>query len=254
MENDDRPIGRILDRREVLALLGTMGAAAMLNACVQPGTAPASTRAGTPAASTTNAAPAPGCVVRPALTEGPLFVEEALDRSDIRPDPSTSIVSQGAPLALTFLVTQVGKQRCAPLPNVKIDIWHCDAQGIYSDTSQLGMNTVGQKFLRGYQHTDANGMANFTTIYPGWYVGRAVHIHFKIRNEQGYEFTSQLFFDDALTEEVFQAEPYASRGKPKLRNADDGIFQQSGGQLTLTVDKAPTGYVATFAIGLQLDA
>jgi protocatechuate 3,4-dioxygenase beta subunit len=256
MENDDRPIGRILDRREMLALLGTMGAATLLGACVQPGAgAPgnaASTGASAAAVATTNATLAPGCVVRPELTEGPVFVEEELNRSDIRLDPSNGVISAGVQFDLTFRVTQVGKNACTPLSGVKIDVWHCDGAGIYSDTTQLGMHTVGQKFLRGYQHTDANGIAKFTTIYPGWYEGRTVHIHFKMRNEQGYEFTSQLFFDDTLTDEVFKADPYASKGERKLRNADDSIYQQSGGQMILEVETVPTGYAATFDVGLQI--
>ncbi len=83
-----------------------------------------------------------------------------------------------------------------------VDIWHCDAAGVYSDATDPGFNTVGKKFLRGYQVTDANGGVQFTTIYPGWYRGRTVHIHFKVRAKaksgQSYEFTSQLYFDDAI--------------------------------------------------------
>lgn len=256
MHNDDLPIGRILSRREALALLGSLTSATVLGACVMPGRSGGAAPAHGPSAeavATTNANLTPGCVVRPELTEGPLFVEEEeLNRADIRTDPSNGAVSEGTQFDLTFRIAQVDNSACAPLAGVRIDIWHCDANGIYSDTDQLGMATVGQKFLRGYQLTDADGVAQFTTIYPGWYEGRAVHIHFKIRNEAGYDFTSQLFFDPAQTSEVYQQAPYAARGEPAISNEADGIYQQSGGQLLLTVEKIGTGYAATFDVGLQL--
>ena len=254
MENDDQQIGRVLSRREALTFLGAAGAATLLSACAIPNGVPfASNGPSAEAVATTNAGLAPGCVVRPELTEGPVFVEEELDRSDIRTDPANNnAVSEGTPFDLTFRITQVDNNACTPLAGVRVDIWHCDAEGIYSDTDQLGMQTVGQKFLRGYQTTDASGIAKFTTIYPGWYTGRAVHIHFKIRNAEGYEFTSQLFFDEALTDEAFKQEPYVARGEPAVRNSKDNIYQESGGQLLLTIDKVDSGYAATFDVGLQL--
>ncbi|MCB0140886.1 MAG: hypothetical protein KDE50_13350, partial [Caldilineaceae bacterium] len=193
-----------------------------------------------------------GCVVRPALTEGPVFVDEELDRSDIRLDPSDNQMSEGVQLDLTFNVSKVADGACVPLAGVQVDIWHCNAYGIYSDTTELGMHTVGQKFLRGYQVTDGNGMAHFTTIYPGWYDGRAVHIHFKMRTGDGYDFTSQLFFDDTLTDEVFANAPYNTRGERKLRNADDGIYGQSGGETLLTVNKVDSGFETAFNVALDM--
>ena len=101
-----------------------------------------------------------------------------------------------------------------------MDIWHCDAHGLYSDVSDPRFDTQGKKFLRGYQTTDSNGVAKFITIYPGWYQGRAVHIHFKIRSGSGpvYEFVSQLFFDDALSDQVYNQAPYDGRGARTPRN------------------------------------
>lgn len=258
MDGDDAQIGRILTRREVLAVLGGSGAA-FLAACA-PGaltsaspTAAAQTgAAATTAAGTSSAATAlPSCVVRPALTEGPYFVDEKLARADIRSDPSTGTLKAGAPLTLTFLVSRVTGSACAALGGAVVDVWHCDALGVYSDVSDPSFNTKGQKWLRGYQTTDASGKAQFTTIYPGWYQGRAVHIHFKIRPTSGSEFTSQLFFDDALNTEVFALAPYSQRGTQGImRNASDGIFQQSGGKLTLSVTRSGSAYAATFEIGI----
>ena len=258
IDDDDRPIGRVLSRREVLALLGTTGATLLLGGCAVPGlgSGPPGGQGGEGSAdlsalATTNATLTTDCVVRPELTEGPVFVEEDLNRSDIRIDTSNGSVSPGTQLDLTFRATQVVEGACTPLAGVQVDVWHCDAEGIYSDTNELGMQTVGQTFLRGYQITDENGMAHFTTIYPGWYEGRAVHIHFKMRTPDGYDFTSQLFFDDALTDEVFAQIPYNSRGERKLRNDDDGIFGQSGGQMMLAPSPVETGYAATFDVTLD---
>jgi protocatechuate 3,4-dioxygenase beta subunit len=264
MENDDRLIGRILSRREALAVLSATGAAVLVGCA--PGSSepePATTGPTQAVSSTeTEAATAqaavdtlPTCVVRPEMTEGPYFVDEQLNRSDIRSDPADGSVKEGAQLALTFRVSEVSDTACTPLEGVFVDIWHCDGLGVYSDAQDQGFNTVGQQFLRGYQLTDANGSARFTTIYPGWYFSRAVHIHFKIRSElnsnSSYEFTSQLFFDDVLSDQVYAEEPYASKGERTIRNADDGIFQAGGSQLLLEVSQSGLGYAATFDIGLD---
>jgi protocatechuate 3,4-dioxygenase beta subunit len=258
IDDDDRPIGRVLSRREVLALLGTTGATLLLGGCAVPGLGGGplggpggGESADLSALATANATLTTGCVVRPELTEGPVFVEEDLNRSDIRTDPSNGSVSEGIQFDLTFRVTQVAEGACTSLAGVQVDVWHCDAEGIYSDTTELGIQTVGQKFLRGYQITDESGLAHFTTIYPGWYEGRTVHIHFKIRTADGYDFTSQLFFDDNLTDEVFAQPPYNNRGERRLRNDNDGIYRQSGGQTMLAVSPAEAGYAATFDVALD---
>ena len=113
------------------------------------------------------------------MTEGPYWVEEQLNRSDIRQDPSNGTTKAGTPLTLQINVYQSNTSGCVPVSNAMVDIWHCDAAGLYSD--EAANNTVGQKFLRGFQMTDSNGTVTFTTIYPGWYNGRAVHIHVRVR-------------------------------------------------------------------------
>ncbi|MGH2377147.1 MAG: intradiol ring-cleavage dioxygenase, partial [Candidatus Limnocylindria bacterium] len=204
----------------------------------------AATAGATAAASPAGSAALPACVVRPEQTEGPFFVEEGLERSDIRSDPSSGAVSEGAPLSLTFNVSRVSGGSCAPLGGSIVDVWQCDALGVYSDVSGSSA-----RFLRGHQVTDASGRAAFTTIYPGWYQGRAVHIHFKIRSGSE-EFTSQLYFDDALSDTVFGQAPYAQRGQRTTRNSADGLYRNGGDQLLLEVTPSGDGYAATFDIGL----
>lgn len=244
-----------LTRREVLRLSGA-ASAALLVGCSPGSSGPSWWRrlwAGKPAASV------PPCIVRPDQTEGPYFVDERLNRSDIRSDPSDGSVKDGVSLQLAFRVSELRDTACTPLSGAMVDIWHCDALGVYSDVKDMDdrFDTSGKKFLRGYQTTDPNGAARFLTIYPGWYEGRAVHIHFKIRTQpesrRGYEFTSQMYFDDALTEQVLARTPYATKGGGWLRNERDGIFRRDGGeQLMLPVTAVGAGYAGTFEIGLQI--
>jgi protocatechuate 3,4-dioxygenase beta subunit len=198
----------------------------------------------------------PSCIVRPEQTEGPYFVDERLHRSDIRSDPADGLVRPGTPLALTLVVSRLNAGGCQPLSGAQVDIWHCDAMGMYSDVRDPDFNTLGRKFFRGYQITDERGEARFVTIYPGWYEGRTVHIHFKIRTPSAsppaFEFTSQMYFDDGLTDRVHADPPYAARGTRTARNQHDRIFRRGGDQLMLAPTAAANGYEAAFALGLRL--
>jgi protocatechuate 3,4-dioxygenase beta subunit len=253
--DDDQPVGYVLSRKAMLRLLGGAGASVLLAACAPASSTTARTGASATTGATAADATATGCVARPALTEGPYFVDERLNRSDIRSDPADGSVKPGTPLRLTFLVSRAGSA-CAPLAGATVDVWHCDALGVYSDVADPSFNTVGKRYLRGYQVTDASGAARFTTIYPGWYQGRTVHIHFKIRLAAAsggtYDFTSQLFFDDALSDQMYAQAPYNAKGQRTVRNNGDSIYAGGGQQLTLAVTQDAQGYAATFAIGLQL--
>jgi len=239
-----------LNRRTLLGLIGTLAAAFMV------GCRPQSVVGWWRRLWSRNSAAAsvPPCIVRPEQMEGPYFVDERLHRSDIRSDPSDGSMKEGVPLQVAIRVHEIRGDACTPLPNVMVDLWHCDAHGIYSDVRDDSFDTRGKKFLRGYQMTDATGTAQFLTIYPGWYPGRTVHIHFKIRTEPesmfGYEFTSQIYFDDALTDEVFTQPPY-NKGR-RTTNRQDGIFEDGGNELMLPLTKQEEGYTGTFDIGLQL--
>ncbi len=247
LDNDDEMVGTLISRRAALRLFGgALGGGAALFGASKLTNAEAQT------SSIATSSQLPSCIVRPAMTEGPYFVDEKLKRSDVRSDPATKTVRPGAALRLTFLVSSIGAGGCKALEGALVDIWQCDASGVYSDVQ----SAVGQKFLRGYQITDAKGIAQFLTIYPGWYPGRTVHIHFKVRYGAGNaqkEFTSQLFFDDALTDKVYQSAPYNTRSVRNTRNARDGIYQNGGSQLLLNVKPDGAGYAAIFDIGLNLN-
>ncbi len=253
MNNDDLQRGASLSRRSALKVLGVTGLS-FLAACVAGSPGKFLTPTAAQPSSTPAAVPGTGlaCIARPALTEGPYYVNEPLNRSDIRSDPASGALRPGVPLTLGFIVSHMNNGACAPLSGARIDVWHCDASGVYSDVSDPSFNTRGQKFLRGFQITDDNGMAKFLTIYPGWYSGRTVHIHFKVYQDlsaQGTAFTSQLFLDDALTDKVFAQPPYSSHGPRDTRNSSDSFFNS---QMLLPAVPAGSGYAGTFILGVQL--
>ncbi|AIF84954.1 protocatechuate 3,4-dioxygenase beta subunit [Candidatus Nitrososphaera evergladensis SR1] len=200
----------------------------------------------------------------PQQIEGPYFVDEKLERSDIRPDPSDGSVQDGVPLRLLLNVYDVDNGSCIPLRNAQVDIWQTNSQGLYSDIASIG--TEGKKFLRGYQLTDGNGTVRFTTVYPGWYEGRALHIHVKVRTFEGsaktFEWTSQFYLDDSVSDKIEAQAPYSDHGPRPLKNnqdfiytgpSTDGMLQSNTGShlmLNLTKDNGP-GYLGTFNIGVE---
>ena len=251
MHSDDEPVGRVLSRRQALAALGLAGAG--LTVIGGAGAAYAST--GSTAASTAGRSEGVvDCVAKPEMTEGPYFVDEGLNRSDIRTDPSDGSTVVGTTLTLNFSVLQVAGGACSALPGAVVDIWHCDAFGIYSDVA--ANDSVGKKFLRGYQVSNAAGKVRFTTILPGWYQGRTIHIHVKIRTTgtdgNPYEFTSQLYFTEEFQLAYLATEPYSAKGTRDTTNATDMWYAKAGDQMLLTARRQGRGYTADFCIGLDL--
>jgi protocatechuate 3,4-dioxygenase beta subunit len=180
------------------------------------------------------------CVLTPELTEGPYYIAGEKVRRDIR---------EGHPGTLLTLRLQVlNAATCAPIKGAAVDIWHADAAGNYSG---FGAGASSRTFLRGIQKTDANGLAIFTTIYPGWYQGRTVHIHVKVHVGGRVVHTGQLFFADALTDVVYQKAPYSSRPNRNLRNAQDSIYVNGGKRGLLKLAKSGAGYVGTIAMGVH---
>jgi len=273
MEHDDTQTGRILSRREILSLFGAAGGALLAGCGITPAspapgaqpTVPPAPATRVPQPANTSAAPTstpafvqalPACIVTPAQAEGPYFVDQQLNRSDIRADPADGSAREGLPLLLTIRILRANATGCAPLAGAVVDIWHCDAQGVYSGVQDRYANTVGQSFLRGYQITDVDGLAQFTTIYPGWYPGRTPHIHFKVRATDAagreLEFTSQLYFDDAISDRVFAQAPYNRRSGRGTRNENDALFRRNGELLMLALTPTDSGYAGAFDIGLNM--
>jgi protocatechuate 3,4-dioxygenase beta subunit len=200
----------------------------------------------------------------PQQIEGPYFVDDVPNRSDIRLDPSDGSMQEGIPLRLVLHVYDVDNGQCIPLSGAQVDIWHANSQGVYSGVQDAG--TTGKKFLRGYQATDDNGTVQFTTIYPGWYQGRAIHIHAKVRTFEGsektFEWTSQFYLNNSINEQVHTQPPYSNHGLPDMTNEEDGIYkgastdgliQSNTGEhlmLNLTEDNKQ-GYIGTFNIVLN---
>ncbi|MBS1703063.1 MAG: twin-arginine translocation pathway signal protein [Armatimonadetes bacterium] len=259
-DNDDEMVGTILTRREALAQAGKAGLCAVLS----------STLAGL--ATTSTASPPQrgtrtiSLLATPQVTEGPFFVDEKLFRSDLVSGSSRTSVTSGLPLILNLAVYKLVNNQFIPYPGLYFDVWHADAHGVYSDEPQglNAENTQGQTFLRGYQITDSKGTVMFQTIWPGWYIGRTPHIHFKIRayNASGNAtstFTSQFFFDDSTSDSIFQSSPYYVRNSNGVYNTNDNVYSARqadgtmvGSHLMLNISANPrgTGAVGTFAIGL----
>jgi protocatechuate 3,4-dioxygenase beta subunit len=199
----------------------------------------------------------PSCTLTPEGTEGPFY----LDLDNIRRD-----VTEGKPgLRLDLRVKVVNASTCKAMEDVAVEIWHADAAGTYSGFSQEG--TAGKRYLRGVQLTGRNGVAQFRTIYPGWYESRAIHIHLKAhvggraagRTYKGGRtaHTGQLFFNDSVSDRVVRLSPYNARSGTRLRNSEDSIYADSGGSgtlLRLRRRKASTirkGLIGTITIGID---
>ncbi len=240
-------------RRRTLGMLGAIGAGCLATRALHSDFAAAA-----PAAAGSRAS----CTLTPALTEGPFFVDERLNRSDLTAGATRAGIVDGLPLRLFIDLSSVRGAECRPVAGVQVDVWHASARGEYSDerTGVGQVSTKGQTWLRGYQISDADGKVAFKTIYPGSYAGRTVHIHVKARvfNAAGnatYEFTTQLFFDDAVNDIVMQRPAYSTRGSARTRNAQDFLYGSN--DPSRLVDLAPMpgtdpGYIATAALGLTL--
>jgi protocatechuate 3,4-dioxygenase beta subunit len=250
-------VDEVSTRRESLRLFGLAGIAVVAGCGSSTATSGPSAKSAEGGASPSGEGAQPSCILRPEQTEGPYFLDGRLNRSDVRSNPADGAVVPGAPLRLAFRVGRVNGTSCAPLAGAAVDLWQCDSVGVYSGFRDIGghFDTTGQQFLRGFQITGTDGTCQFLTIYPGWYPGRSVHIHFKIRATAGgrtFSLTSQLYFPETLTEQVFARAPYTNHAGRRTQNVDDGIFQQGGSDLMLAPVSDGEGYAAIFDVGLQL--
>lgn len=187
------------------------------------------------------------CTLLPEVTEGPYYIGRGLLRSDIRED------RKGVPLTMRMQVVDAG---CVAIEGARVDIWHCDAQGNYSGFSGQGSDAIndtsGQSFLRGTQMTDAQGLVAFQTIYPGWYRGRATHIHFKVFLDRATLLTGQIFFPDGLSQKLYADAPdYGGRSGPRgPLNAEDGIARRAGPGAYARVEERGAGYDGALVVGV----
>lgn len=233
-----------LTRRQALTAAGTLGAGAALAGTGVLGKLGDGAESGIGP----GVAEAASCVLTPSMTEGPYFVDELIKRSDVRDG------QPGVPLNLTINVFNANDS-CDPYSGAIVDIWQCSAQGSYSDISASGNgNTSGQNWLRGLQETDSGGQVKFTTIYPGWYQGRTIHIHLKVRTFSGntltYNFNTQLFFSESITDQVLSnVAAYARSQTRGTTNSNDGIFDAD--MIVPLNGNYSDGYSGSIDIGLQ---
>ncbi|MFJ8135893.1 intradiol ring-cleavage dioxygenase [Streptomyces sp. NPDC096013] len=239
-----------IGRRTVLIATGTTAAVLAVGA--------AAPEAPTSAAAPTAAAAAAVCTLTKEMTEGPYYLDGALVRAD---------VTEGkAGIALKLALTVVDDSTCVAIPDALVEIWHCDALGEYS--GYVGNNGHSEPddrtFLRGGVLTDSAGLASITTIYPGWYRGRCVHIHVKVHTgvtltsdgsfTGGQELhTGQLFIDETITTAVAKISPYSANTVTRTTLAQDSIYDDGGaasGLMTVT-GSASAGYTGTLTLGVQ---
>ena len=253
--------GRPVTRRQALLGLGSLGVTALLAACgTNDKSDSAATTSTTGSTGTTGVGAllesAGACAVVPELTEGPYYIDVDKVRSDIREDRT------GTPLTLAIRVRNFSD--CSPRANGVVDIWHCDATGNYSgfESQSTGANGGGpggpgggtnsptdtKRYLRGSQVTGADGVAQFVTIYPGWYRGRTVHVHVKVHIGNNQVVTSQLFFDETVTRAVYAGGPYATHTGQDTTNANDGIFAKAN---LLTPVSHGDGYLAAINLDVK---
>jgi protocatechuate 3,4-dioxygenase beta subunit len=225
---------RLLTRREALGAVGAAGAVLAFG-CGDSPTSPSSTTSTN--TTSTNAT----CALTPTETTGPFPSLADLFRSDIREGKS------GTLLALTIRVVNA-VSGCAAVPNANVEIWHVDAAGDYS---QYGTQTT-QTFLRGIQATNNNGEVTFTTIYPGWYQGRATHIHVEVTMGGRSVKVTQIAFPETINNTVHTSGVYASRGSNPMSNLVDGIFSDSlSSEIVTPTGSVNGGYAATFQVAIS---
>jgi protocatechuate 3,4-dioxygenase beta subunit len=291
----------LISRRRALGLGGTIGLGGLLAACGSGGDPASKSRAGSTASATAGGAPSTSaastaasevmallnkagtCSLAKEETQGPYWFDVESIRTDIREKrPGTT---------LTLAVRVQDMSTCstggeaAPVASSVVEIWHCDAGGVYSGFESGSTGGVGGApnapggtggaggssgqtsdgsyskgdneatptddgtYLRGAQVTGADGIAQFTTIYPGWYRGRTVHIHLKVHIDKKTVLTTQLYLDESLNDDVLATSPYDEHTGRDTTNDNDGIFDRSG---LLAVQRQGHGYLGAINLGVNV--
>lgn len=187
------------------------------------------------------------CLVLPQSVEGPFYFDTHLVRADI---------SEGRPgIPLGMELTVVGAD-CGPIADARVDLWHADAQGLYSgydrQSDSRDLSTRGETFLRGTQFSDAAGQVRFDTIFPGWYRGRTTHLHLKVFLGQRTSLTAQIYFPDALADHIY--EDVAAYRRPRRRdtsNATDRIARSAGQGAVARIREEAGHHVASLVVGVD---
>jgi protocatechuate 3,4-dioxygenase beta subunit len=250
-----------MTRRSALGTLGAVSVGALLAACGVGDDPVTSTDVTTSDGATATVQPQTGsattidelfadsatCTLTPEETEGPYYFDVDAVRSDIRED------RDGTDLRVAIRVQDAAA--CTPIANAIVDIWHCDAGGIYSGFESASTGGPGgsaptddDTFLRGVQVTNAKGIVEFLTIYPGWYRGRTVHIHAKVHVDSAAALTTQMYFDEGVTDTVYASDPYTERSGRDTFNDSDGIFDAG---LVMTVAEDGDGYLGVMTFGVD---
>jgi protocatechuate 3,4-dioxygenase beta subunit len=231
-----------VSRRDALRWLGAAGIAGIAAACTSSSTGTQAGGASSPAASASDggATSSPACVLSPEMTEGPYYIDGEAVRSD---------VTEGKPgVPLRLGLTVVDATSCSVLPKAAVEIWHADAGGNYSGFGAAASNTT---FLRGVQIADASGKVSFKTLYPGWYMGRATHIHLMVHVGGNVVHTGQLFFDEAINDAVYARAPYNAHTGQRMLNDQDGIYANGGAASTVALTEDGDGYVGAITLGVR---
>jgi protocatechuate 3,4-dioxygenase beta subunit len=230
---------RKIGRRDAIGMLGAASAALAFGCSGDTPTNPATT---TTTTSTGSGSSSSSCAVTPTETIGPYPSLTDLIRSDIREGKS------GTPVALAITVVNVNAS-CSPVANAKVEIWQCDAAGTYSEYG----TQRAESYLRGIQITNPSGEVTFTTIYPGWYQGRATHIHAEVTLNGASVKVTQIAFPESVSAAVYATGVYASRGSNPTTNANDNVFSDGvASELATLTGNPASGYTATFRIGIAV--
>jgi protocatechuate 3,4-dioxygenase beta subunit len=243
-----------MERKNFLKTFALMAAAGpmIIDGCKKDAAAKSTTTTST---STTSGS----CIVTASETEGPYpYVggesTNPLNRSDVTAGQT------GVPLTLSFVVVDANNS-CNVVTGARVDIWHCNKDGYYSgyanQNSGLGAKSyVGETWLRGYQLTDSTGVAKFSTIYPGWYSGRATHIHIEVFVNGVMKKTTQICFSESINNVVYASSLYSSHGINPLTNEADGILGNSltdlANETVSLTGSVAEGYSGSYTIGIQL--
>ncbi|MCW3061372.1 MAG: intradiol ring-cleavage dioxygenase [Capsulimonas sp.] len=256
---NEAPAARNITRREVLSIFGAAGVV-MIAGCGGGGSSSAATSTGTTTGTTTGSTAS--ATATPEGEIGPYFVDDStagFNRSNILTNIDGTSKQAGVPLALKIYIRDT-QNSLAAMEGVQVDIWHCNAYGVYSDEANQG--TSDQTWLRGYQISDASGLVTFTTIIPGWYQGRTTHIHLRVRSKYNNASstsdgsnTTQLFFSQTIDNYInTYVAPYNTKGNNSTTNANDHVYTpETEGEMEIAlVGDYTNGFTSTFYINLPI--